>query len=65
MILAGTLDGEFPYEGVVDVFRKARTIYGKRRFSEDIKLLSFDTGHELSGDMMLESSRWFDRWLRA
>jgi hypothetical protein len=50
---------------VVGVFRKARTIYGKKRFSENIKFLSFDTGQELSGDMMLESSRLFDRWLRA
>ncbi len=64
LILAGTLDGEFPYEGVVDVFKKASKIYGKGKFSENIKLLSFDTGHELSKEMLLEASRWFDRWLR-
>jgi dienelactone hydrolase len=64
LILAGKLDGEFPYEGVVDVFRKARKIYGKGKFSENLKLLSFDTGHELTGDMLLEASRWFDRWLK-
>jgi hypothetical protein len=56
LILAGKLDGEFPYEGVVDVFRKACKMYGKGRISENIKLLSFDTGHELSRDMLLEAS---------
>jgi dienelactone hydrolase len=64
LILAGKLDGEFPYEGVVDVFKKASRIYGTRKSSEKIKLLSFDAGHELTQDMLLEASRWFDRWLR-
>lgn len=64
LILAGRHDGEFPYEGVVDIFSKARALYGKRRSSENIKLISFDTGHELSNDMMREASRWFDRWLK-
>ncbi len=64
LILAGKLDGEFPYEGVVDIFKKARKVYGKEKFSENIKLLSFDTGHELTRDMLLEASRWFDRWLK-
>ena len=63
LILAGKLDGEFPYEGVVDVFKKASKFYGKGKFSENIKMLSFDTGHELSKEMLLEASRWFDRWL--
>jgi dienelactone hydrolase len=64
LILAGKLDGEFPYEGVVDVFKKACAIYRKEKTSENIRLLSFDSGHELSQDMLLEASRWFDRWLR-
>ena len=64
MILAGRRDREFPYEGVVDVFKKASKIYGKKRFSENIKLLSFDVGHELSRDMLLEAVRWFDSWLK-
>lgn len=63
LILAGRHDGEFPYEGVVDVFTKARTLYGRGKSRENIRLLSFDTGHELSTDMMHEASRWFDRWL--
>ena len=64
LILAGKMDGEFPYEGVVDVFKKASKIYGKGRFSENIKMLSFDSGHELSKDMLLEACRWFDTWLK-
>ena len=60
LILAGKQDTEFPYEGVVDVIKKARKIYGKTQFSENIKMLSFDVGHELSEDMLLEASRWFD-----
>ncbi len=43
---------------------KASTICGKRKLSENIKLLSFDSGHELSKDMMREASRWFDSWLK-
>ena len=64
LVLAGRLDGEFPYEGVMDVVKKASTIYGKSKFSENIKMLSFDSGHELSNDMVLEASRWFDSWLK-
>jgi len=64
LILAGKLDGEFPCEGVVDVFKKARKFFGKGKSSEHVNLRSFDVGHELSGDMMLEASRWFDRWLK-
>jgi dienelactone hydrolase len=60
LILAGKLDGEFPYEGVVDIFKKASKNYGRGKFSGNIKLLSFDTGHELSEVMLLEASRWFD-----
>jgi dienelactone hydrolase len=64
LVLAGKQDAEFPYEGVLDVFKKASKIYGKKRSSENIKLLSFDVGHELSRDMLLEAARWFDSWLK-
>lgn len=64
LVLAGKMDGEFPYEGVVDVFKKASKFYGKGKSSENLKMLSFDVGHELSRDMLLEASRWFDSWLR-
>ena len=63
LILAGKHDSEFPYEGVVDVFKKASKIYDKGKSSENLRLLSFDSGHELTRDMMQEASRWFDRWL--
>jgi len=64
LIMAGKLDGIFPYEGVLDVFKKGGRIYGKRNVPGNLKLLSFDTGHELSEEMMIEACRWFDSRLK-
>jgi dienelactone hydrolase len=64
LVLAARHDSEFPYEGVVDVFKKASGTYGRKKSSESLRMISFDTGHELSREMLLEASRWFDRWLK-
>jgi len=64
MIIAGKKDPIFPLEGVVEVYKKARKIYGEMNAEHKLKLSVFNTGHEFNKDMRNRAYMWLDKWLK-
>jgi len=64
MVINGTKDGLFPWEGVQNAYQILRDSYQKAGVPERFQAVTYEGPHEFNREMQEVAFAWLDRWVK-